>query len=43
MIDAFQAALTTQPCFSESLERMPAHSFLVQIHLDKSWSEPTVF
>jgi hypothetical protein len=42
IIDVFQAALTAQPRFAESLERMPAHPFLIQIHLDESWSEPTV-
>src|SRR5215469_3045735 len=29
VVDVFQTALATQPCFAESLERMPAHSFLI--------------
>jgi hypothetical protein len=43
IVDVFHAALTAQPRLAVSLERMPAHPFLIQIHLDESWSEPTVF
>src|SRR5437763_5162623 len=42
-VDIFQASGTTQPCFTESLERMPTHAFLIQPHLDEAWREPAIF
>jgi hypothetical protein len=42
IVDVFQAALTAYPRFAESLERVPAHSFLVRPQLGEARSKPAV-
>src|SRR5579859_1197366 len=43
VVDVLQTTSTTEPRLAETLECVPAHSFLVQFQLDEARGEPAIF